>query len=506
MSSRIHIWLSLVLTLVVSSAASAQCYEQRLLASDGNGVDSFGTSVAISGGVAISGAWLDGGGSAYLLAFNGTRWVEAQKLTTPDAASFFGTDVAIDGDHAVVAAQSEVFFYEFNGTMWVENGKFILPDPDTIFPAVAIEGDVAIVGSYWDDAVATDGGAAYVLRFNDTTWIAEETLAPATLRSRDFFGAAVDIDGGRLLVGAYGDGPSTPGSGAAYTFVHDGAQWNLEDKLDVPDDTIQDLGLSAAIDGNLVVLGAPSSAMGLGFEGAAVAFEFDAGQWRPREKLLADPPVRSEYFGSSLAMKDGRLIVGARGRSGGSFDLGSAYHFQHDGAAWELVERLHPLGAHPSDFIGDCGIGDRHIIIGNEGFTDIRNGTALGVGAVHFFDQDCQPCLDLTVSNFEVGETATFHVTGGTANATVIVVAGRVSGITNLDNFNGYCALLGIKDLQAASLIGGSEHQFDADGSLTVDVIVPPGNEGRTFFFQAAEQGTCPDACASNVLMKTLPQ
>ena len=84
---------------------------QKLLASDGAFEDSFGVSVAVSGDVAVIGAFRDNdngrtSGSAYVHRFDGTRWVEEQKLLASDGAQrdAFGISVAVLGDLAVIGA------------------------------------------------------------------------------------------------------------------------------------------------------------------------------------------------------------------------------------------------------------------------------------------------------------------------------------------------------------------------------------------------------------------
>ncbi|NIQ88106.1 MAG: hypothetical protein GWN93_03075, partial [Deltaproteobacteria bacterium] len=70
--------------------------------SDGAAEDYFGTSVSISGDVALVGAdgnddKGDDSGSAYVFRWNGSSWVEEQKLLASDGAAYdwFGESVSI---------------------------------------------------------------------------------------------------------------------------------------------------------------------------------------------------------------------------------------------------------------------------------------------------------------------------------------------------------------------------------------------------------------------------
>ena len=60
---------------------------QELLASAGIWGDAFGASVSISGNLALIGAKFDDeGGSAYVFRFDGSKWMEEQKLLASDGA------------------------------------------------------------------------------------------------------------------------------------------------------------------------------------------------------------------------------------------------------------------------------------------------------------------------------------------------------------------------------------------------------------------------------------
>ena len=89
----------------------------KLTASDAGVNYQFGRSVAISGDTAVVGAWLEdagftGTGAAYLFRRDeggADNWGEVTKLTASDAEArdFFGIDVAVSGDTAVVGAANE---------------------------------------------------------------------------------------------------------------------------------------------------------------------------------------------------------------------------------------------------------------------------------------------------------------------------------------------------------------------------------------------------------------
>ena len=130
--------LSATLFLAISTVTAAPgapalrtIYEtQKLTDPDGERGDSFGTAVSVSGNLAIVGAPSDdngtNGGSAFIFSFDGTGWNEQAKLTSPDG-KMFGNAVAISGNMVLVGDPADgapgpwsgaVYVFTFDGTAW----------------------------------------------------------------------------------------------------------------------------------------------------------------------------------------------------------------------------------------------------------------------------------------------------------------------------------------------------------------------------------------------------
>ena len=169
--------------------------ETKLTASDGAGADYYGCSVSISGDYAIVGAHRDDdngsdSGSAYIYHYTGTSWIEQQKLTASDGAAhdLFGSSVSISGGYAVIGAQCDddngsasgsAYIYHFNGTSWIEQQKLTASDgagADYFGRSVSISGDYALIGAIHDDDNGTNSGSAYIYHFTGTTWIEQQKL------------------------------------------------------------------------------------------------------------------------------------------------------------------------------------------------------------------------------------------------------------------------------------------------------------------------------------------
>ncbi|MCH8260185.1 MAG: FG-GAP repeat protein, partial [Planctomycetes bacterium] len=172
-------------TMVLSTApAYADLGDQlfKLLPDDGAANDTFGSSVSISGDIAIVGAHQndDNGsssGSAYL--FDTITGRQILKLLPDDGAANddFGVSVAISGTTAIAGAAFDDDNGSASGSAYLldiatgdQIAKLLAKDgaeSDLFGGSVAISGAVAIVSALLDDDNGTDSGSAYL--FDTTT-------------------------------------------------------------------------------------------------------------------------------------------------------------------------------------------------------------------------------------------------------------------------------------------------------------------------------------------------
>ncbi len=247
----------------------------KLVAADAAAGDRFGWSVSASGNAVIVGANNDddagsSSGSAYVFRFDGVSWAQEAKLTASDAASadIFGESVSISGDAAVVGALGDdddglfsgsAYVFRFDGSSWAQEAKLTASDAgafDQFGVAVGISGDAAIVGSLLDDDGGSDAGAAYVFRFDGSSWAQEAKLIASDAASSDRFGAAVSICGSVAAVGAEFDDDAGTNSGSAYIFRYDGSAWAEDVKLVASDGALGDVAGVAVAACQTAVIGA----------------------------------------------------------------------------------------------------------------------------------------------------------------------------------------------------------------------------------------------------------
>lgn len=291
-----------VLGFVVVPLAPGQCQpieSARFYADDFASSDHFGSSVAMSETILAVGAPYkhNARGAAYI--FDRTSGLQIHKLVAdvPIVNSSFGWAVAISGDRAIVGARTE------------------------------------------DDSLGNDSvGAAYI--FDLVTGQQLHRLTASDGVELDYFGEAVAIDGNIAIVGAPSVGTSN--TGAVYVFSVDSGEQLF--KL-VPNNPLsfEQFGTSVAIDGDLILVGAPASASYPG-----EAFIYSATTGLKLTRFIASDRQPGDQFGRAVALSDGYAVIAASNRQRDpNPSLGSVYLFdlatgtEHSRIdPWELTDHF----------------------------------------------------------------------------------------------------------------------------------------------------------------------
>ena len=318
--------------------------------------------------------------SAYIFERDGSgNWSQTQKLVASDraAADYFGCSVAISGSYAIVGADGEsedtatppgntksragsAYVFERNTTTgnWSQQQKLVAADRavgDLFGCSVAISGNYAIVGAYFEDEDASganfqsQAGSAYIFERDGLgNWTQAQKLTASDRAEEDYFGYSVAISGNYAIVGAYWEDEDASGAntqsdaGSAYVFERAATgNWTQSQKLTASDRAADDeFGYSVSISGDYAIVGAwqenedASGANTQTWAGSAYIFERAAtGNWTQAQKLTASDRAAGDWFGRSVSISGDYAIVGANREdedaSGANtqFDAGFAYIF-----------------------------------------------------------------------------------------------------------------------------------------------------------------------------------
>ena len=408
--------------LAVSSASLPLAFGQttedfKLLASDGATGDTLGYSVAIAGNFAVAGSYNDddngaNSGAAYL--YDVTTGQEIRKLVaaSSNANDHLGRAVGINGDRAVIGSPGDDGedigpFLTDSGSVYVfdlQSGAelFRLRPADAFTgyrfgDAISVSGDLAAIGAYGSNEQGTQSGTAYV--FDVRTGQELFKLTPEDSASGDRFGEAIGISGSWVVGGAASDDDLGSNAGCAYVFdANTGAElFQLLADDGMPGDRF---GAAVAVSGQWAVIGARSHDANGEQSGAAYLFDLSTGL--QVHKLLPNDGEANDFFGNSVAISDGRIVVGcARDEVNGN-DSGSVYVF--DLATGNQIDQLEPTDPDVQDFFGHAvDISGTQIIVG----TPFGDDGGAEAGSAYLFEDPggpgsvyCDPAVTNSTGTF----------------------------------------------------------------------------------------------------------
>ena len=219
--------------------------------------------------------------------------------------------------------------------------------------SVDVSADTAIVGATFEDSGGNNAGAAYIFQRDEggaDNWGEVKKLVASDSQADDGFGVSVAISGDTVLIGANLEDAEASNAGAVYVFERDegGADnWGEVKKLAASDPEVDDLfGFDVAIDGDTAVAGAINEDTGGNAAGAAYVFQRDEGgvdNWGEVKKLAASDAQAGDQFAYSVAVSGDTTVIGARSEDAAGVMAGAAYVLQrNEGGAdnWGEVKKL----------------------------------------------------------------------------------------------------------------------------------------------------------------------
>ena len=191
-----------------------------------------------------------------------------------------------------------------------------------------------------EDPIPPQGGAAYVYqRQADGSYTEYQRLTAADAASIDHFGISVAISGDTIVIGASEqDVSGQTNAGAVYVFEFDSAGcsvdcWQQVEKLTAGIPSAQaSFGSAVDIDNDFLIVGAKAGQ-------TAYIFERTAGVWNPVAQLGSSTGQTNTAFGASVAVSGDYCAVGAP--QGENFFAGAVYVFNRiPGPGWGLEDKI----------------------------------------------------------------------------------------------------------------------------------------------------------------------
>jgi hypothetical protein len=325
----------------------------KLTASDGATGSFLGFSVSVSGSTIVAGA--PGGtvgtdsqqGAAYVFVEPAGGWtdsIETAKLTASDGVALdaLGSSISIDGSTVIAGApqasinknayQGAAYIFVAPANGWNSTTQTAKLTASTglagngLGTSVSISGNTAVAGAPGVAVSArANQGAAYVYVQPTNGWADMTETAQLTVstgRANNNLGLSVGINGNTVVAGALYGTDQTYGS--AFVFVEPVSGWantsTFTAELTTPAGIQQEddfFAQNTAINGSLIVVGAPNSVANLNeTQGAAYIFTEPSGGWVSTSQsveIFSLGGFPGDAFGTWVATDGTNVVSGAQG-------------------------------------------------------------------------------------------------------------------------------------------------------------------------------------------------
>jgi hypothetical protein len=286
--------------------------------------EDFGNSVATSGPYVVVGAphetALGDAQAGHAWIFDATSGT-VTKLTSPhtQTGGHFGFSVAVSGTTVLVGAPLETAsgssgagraytFSAVTGDLIANYTSPSIQSDEGFGFSVAISGTTAVIGAPFESASGlSHAGHAWI--FNTSTGTSTK-LTSYTPQTDGEFGISVAVDESTVVVGAPAE-TSAGFSQAGNVYTFDSSSGALRAAFGSTNAEVQGaFGLSVAIHGSTVLVGAPGEAVGTNVA-AGHAYTFNAISGLQITEYTSPSVETNESFGYSVAINGTDLLVGA---------------------------------------------------------------------------------------------------------------------------------------------------------------------------------------------------
>ncbi len=352
--------ICVTLTLVAANSFAAQ---DIILADDGKAGDSFGYSVAIDGNTALVGAFksdIDGvidAGAAYVYVLGDNGWQKQAKLVAEPAFAedTLGGNVALNNNVAMLGVSRRddkgkdsgaVIFFEREVNSWKQRHIFTAPDAqagDAFGQSIALTKNHLIIGAPRNDTLSSDAGAAYIYKRENDSWRYQTKITASDGVAGDLFGISVAIDGNTILVGADLHDEKAENAGAVYVYILKENKWKQEAKLMASDGGKTDIfGVRVALSKNTALVSARrDDTEELGIDaGSAYIFVRDGSTWTQQVKLTSPDGQADDRFGRGVGLSGDTAIISAMNHDTNGSNTGALYVYKKGSGGWRYTSKF----------------------------------------------------------------------------------------------------------------------------------------------------------------------
>lgn len=180
-------------------------------------------------------------------------------------------------------------------------------------------------------------GAVFVYDLVDGRLVHAQTVVPPDVGLYDAFGIGMDVDGDRMIIGAYR--VRWPGSdlrrGVAYIYEFDGSQWTEAARIQPPPEVEERFGLQVSIEGDTAIVKPATLEL-------VYHYQFEGGLWTLFDTIVPpDGGVSGNCFGCTRFVRDDWFFIAAYQDSAQARDGGSVYAYRRQpDDSLEFVQKI----------------------------------------------------------------------------------------------------------------------------------------------------------------------
>jgi hypothetical protein len=303
--------------------------------------------------------------------------------------------------------------------------------------------------------------------------------SPAPMASAGF-GQAIAISASTVAIGEEQEG--TVMAGNVFLHTRTGSSWSPPVTIAGPP-SASGFGGAIAIDGDTFVTGAFNETIGAAsVAGAAYVYVRTASGWEQQARLTAPVPRQNESFGTSVALAEDTIVIGASGDSSAATGVnpvhddtdatrsGAVYVFGRVGTTWTQSAYLKPSNTQPGAFFGtSVALSGDTVVVG----APLESSSAVGV------DCSVPGCRASTPGGKGAGAAYVFARSAGTwsqrsyvkaSNARAGAAFGQSVAISN-----GAIVVGSPGESSAARGVGGNAADTTAASAGALYVFAPSG-------------------------------
>lgn len=322
---------------------------QKLIPSDTSMMKLFGTSLKLYKSTLLVGAPNDMGlsGSVYIYKFNGSVWMEDQKLTPEKSVPYqmFGNALDIGAGYALIGSVSSgltgrasglVYMYTITPGKWKE--ETILSSPDfnenDLFGAsiTIVRDDMFLISAPRGHGSVSNSGVVYPFEKTNNTWIAGKKIYSPNGKTNGLFGCATSYSKNRLLIGAMQEIADTLNSGAAYIFkLEKSNTWTFKHRVTAASPRNQDyFGMSVLMHNETAIIGSPKWETGRQNSdiGCVDIYNVSDSTMVFNSKIIPIDGEDDDHYGISVSAFENELLIGSRLDDDLAFNCGSVYSYK----------------------------------------------------------------------------------------------------------------------------------------------------------------------------------